>query len=246
MGALTALELIYLCAVLVLSYAIRGSAGFGVVTIPLLALVLPMKIVVPLVTVLGVISSCSILARDARHVEWREILRLLPFTVAGTLIGLYFFNAVDARTLARGLGALVLAYGGHTLVQTMRPLPQWKLPLRLMLPLTGALAGFVGTLFGSMAGVFYAIYLDMQRLGKNAFRATIAALLLVLGSMRGAGYFALGAFDRETLLACAVALPLMFAGVMLGNHIHTNLNQTAFRRVVSIILIASGVPLLFK
>ncbi len=246
MDALTALELIYLCAVLVLSYAIRGSAGFGVVTIPLLALVLPMKIVVPLVTVLGVISSCSILARDARHVEWREILRLLPFTVAGTLIGLYFFNAVDARTLARGLGVLVLAYGGHTLWQTMRPLPQWKLPLRLILPLTGALAGFVGTLFGSMAGVFYAIYLDMQRPGKNAFRATIAALLLVLGSMRGIGYFALGAFDRETLLACAVALPLMFAGVMLGNHIHTNLNQTAFRRVVSIILIASGVPLLFK
>jgi len=86
----------------------------------------------------------------------------------------------------------------------------------------------------------------MQRLGKNEFRATIAAMLLVLGGMRGAGYFALGAFDRETLLACAVALPLMFAGVMLGNHIHTNLNQTAFRRIVCIILIASGVPLLLK
>ena len=97
-----------------------------------------------------------------------------------------------------------------------------------------------------MAGVFYAIYLDMQRLGKNEFRATIAAMLLVLGGMRGTGYFALGAFDRETLLACAVALPLMFAGVMLGNHIHTNLNQTAFRRIVCIILIASGVPLLLK
>lgn len=246
MDALTAPELIYYCIVLVLSYAIRGSAGFGVVTIPLLALVLPMKIVVPMVTVLGVISSCAILARDARHVEWREMLRLLPFTAAGTLIGLYFFNAFDARALAHGLGALVLAYGGYTLWQTARPLPRWRLPLRLMLPLTGTVAGFVGTLFGSMAGVFYAIYLDMQRRGKNEFRATIAAMLLVLGGMRGAGYFALGAFDRETLLACAAALPLMFAGVMLGNHIHTNLEQTAFRRIVCIILIASGVPLLLK
>jgi uncharacterized membrane protein YfcA len=246
MDALTALEFIYLCAVLVLSYAIRGSAGFGAVTIPLIAQVLPMKIVVPLVTVLGIISSCAILARDARHVEWREILRLLPFTVVGTLIGLYFFNAVDARTLARGLGALVVAYGSYTLWQTVRPLPQWKLPLRLMLPLTGAGAGFIGSLFGSLAGVFFAIYLDMQQLGKHEFRATMAAMLLVLGGMRGAGYFALGAFDRETLLVCAVALPLMFAGVMLGNHIHTNLNQTAFRRIVGFILIASGVPLLFK
>lgn len=246
MDALTAPELIYLCVVLVVSYAIRGSAGFGVVTIPLIALVLPMKIVVPLVTVLGIISSCSILVSDARHVEWREILRLLPFTVLGTLIGLYFFNAVDARTLAHGLGALVLAYSGYALWHTVRPLPQWKLPPRLMLPLTGSLAGVIGTMFGSMAGVFYAIHLDMQQLGKNEFRATIAAMLLVLGAMRGVGYLALGAFDRETLLACAVALPLMFAGVGLGNRIHTNLNQTAFRRVVGIILIASGVPLLLK
>lgn len=246
MDALTAPGIIYCSVVLVLSYAIRGSAGFGVVTIPLLALVLPMKIVVPMVTVLGILSSCSILARDARHVEWREMFRLLPFTVIGTLIGLYFFNAFDARALARGLGALVLAYGSYALWQTVRPLPQWKLPLRLMLPLTGTVAGFVGTLFGSMAGVFYAIYLDMQRLGKNEFRATIAAMLFALGIVRGAGYIALGAFDREVLFVCAVALPLMLAGVLLGNHIHTSLNQTAFRRIVNIILIASGVPLLLK
>ena len=40
--ALTALELIYLCVVLVVSYAIRDSAGFGVVTIPLLASGVPL------------------------------------------------------------------------------------------------------------------------------------------------------------------------------------------------------------
>ncbi len=40
MDALIALEIIFCCVMLVLSYAIRGSAGFGAVTIPLIALVL--------------------------------------------------------------------------------------------------------------------------------------------------------------------------------------------------------------
>jgi uncharacterized membrane protein YfcA len=95
-----------------------------------------------------------------------------------------------------------------------------------------------------MAGVFYAIYLDMQKLDKHRFRATVAATLLVLGVVRGAGYLAVGAYDREALIATAISLPLMFVGVALGNGIHTNLSEIAFRRLLSIVLIASGVPLM--
>jgi uncharacterized membrane protein YfcA len=99
----------------------------------------------------------------------------LPYTIVGALIGLYFYNAFDARTLARGLGALVL---------------------------------------------------------------------LALGVVRGAGYLAVGAYDREALIATAISLPLMFVGVALGNLIHTNLSEIAFRRLLSIVLMSSGVPLM--
>ena len=244
MSSLTAPEVAYCCLVLVLSFAIRGGIGFGAAALPLIALVLPMKLVVPVFTVLGIFSSWSIVFNDRRHVEWRELLRLLPYTIVGALIGLYFYNAFDARTLARGLGVLVLAYGSLTLWQSLRqrPSPEW--PPRLALPLAGTLAGTVGTLFGAMAGVFYAIYLDMQKLDKHRFRATVAATLLVLGIVRGAGYFAVGAYDREALIATAVSLPLMYLGVVLGNRIHTNLSEIAFRRLLSIVLISSGVPLM--
>lgn len=244
MESLTAAEIIYCCVVLVLSFAIRGSAGFGAAALPLIALVLPMKLVVPVFTVLGIFSSWSIVFKDSRHIEWRELRRLLPYTIVGALIGLYFYNAFDARTLAHGLGALVLAYGSYALLQSLRPLPKWTLPRSLTLPVTGTLAGIVGALFGAMAGMFYAIYLDMQQLNKDRFRATVAMTLLVLGVVRGGGYFAFGAYDRQALIATAVSLPLMFAGVVLGNHIHTNLSEVAFRRMISIVLIGSGIPLL--
>jgi len=244
MSSLTAPEVAYCFLVLVISFAIRGGIGFGAAALPLIALVLPMKLVVPVFTVLGIFSSWSIVFDDSRHVEWRELLRLLPYTIVGALIGLYFYNAFDARTLAHGLGALVLAYGSLTLWQSLRRRQAQKWPPSLALPVAGTLAGTVGTLFGAMAGVFYAIYLDTQKLDKHRFRATVAATLLVLGVVRGAGYLAVGAYDREALAATAISLPLMIVGVALGNRIHTNLSENAFRRLLSIVLIGSGVPLM--
>jgi uncharacterized membrane protein YfcA len=244
MSSLSTPEIAYCCLVLVVSFAIRGGIGFGAAALPLIAVVLPMKLVVPVFTVLGIFSSWSIVFNQSKYIEWRELNRLLPYTIVGALIGLYFYNAFDARTLAHGLGALVLAYGISTLWQSLRQRPAWKWPPRLALPVTGTLAGVVGTLFGAMAGLFYAIYLDMQNLDKHSFRATVAATLLVLGFVRGAGYLAVGAYDGEALIATAISLPLMFVGVALGNRIHTNLSENAFRRLLAVVLIGSGIPLM--
>lgn len=156
----------------------------------------------------------------------------------------HFFNVFDAATIAHGLGVVVLCYGSHGLYRSIRPGTTPPLPMRLMRPLTGMTAGISGTLFGSMAGMFYAMYLDMKRLDKDHFRATMAAMLFVLGGVRGIGYFAMGAFNREALIACACGLPLMLLGAFLGNHIHANLDQPMFRRFIAILLIVSGVPLL--
>jgi hypothetical protein len=244
MSSLSPAEIAYCCVVLVLSFAVRGGIGFGAAALPLIALVLPMKLVVPVFTVLGIFSSWSIVFHDARHVDWPELRRLFPYTVGGALVGLYFYNAFDARSLAQGLGALVLAYGSLSLWQSLRPGRAWRWPPRLVLPVTGTLAGIVGTLFGAMAGVFYAIYLDMRNPGKHRFRATVAATLLLLGVVRGSGYFAVGAYDQEALLATAISLPLMYIGVALGNRVHANLSEAAFRRLLAVVLIGSGVPLI--
>lgn len=213
---------------------------------PLLAIVMSLKLVVPLVTFLGLLSSSAILLKDYRHVSWRDVRKVIPYCVIGVLIGLYFFKTLDARSLARALGILVLAYGGYSLWVTVRPGFGFRFPLKLVTPLMGAIAGFIGTLFGAMAGMFFAIYLDYLKLGKNEFRATMAAILFALGLFRGLGYLSVGSFDRDVLIVCASAVPLMAIGVFLGNHIHANLNQIAFKRFVALILIASGAPLLLR
>jgi uncharacterized membrane protein YfcA len=60
------------------------------------------------------------------------------------------------------------------------------------------------------------------------------------------GYAGLGVYDRDALIACAASLPLMAIGAFLGNHIHANLDQLRFKRLVAVILFASGVPLALR
>lgn len=246
MDALSLPEILFFCLVILVSYAIRGSAGFGGVTVPLLAWVMSLKTIVPMVTFLGILSSAAILRTAYRHVVWRDLRRVMPWCVIGVALGLYFFKILDARTLARILGGFVFAYGAYSLWTTCRAGLRVRFPMVAVTPVAGTMAGFIGTMFGSMAGMFFAIYLDLLKHGKNEFRATVAGILFGLGIFRGTGYIAVGEVDREVMIACAVALPMMLIGVFLGNRIHANLNAVTFKRLVALILMVSGVPLLLR
>jgi uncharacterized protein len=245
-SALSPAEWCFFTFVVFVSYAIRGSAGFGGITVPLLALIMSIKIVAPMVTFLGLISSGVILRNDHRHIAWAPIKRLLPWCAMGVALGIFFFAALDAETLGKALGVFAMFYGAHSMWRTVWPAPDRAVPLRAITPIAGSIGGFVGTLFGASAGMFFAMYLDLLRLDKLEFRATVAAVLVGLGVMRGAGYVWAGAFDRPVLMICAAALPVMALGVWAGNHLHANLNHTAFKRLVAVILILSGIPLLLR
>lgn len=245
MEGLSPVELAYCAVVLVLAYGLRGSTGFGgAAGMPLLALVVPIKVLVPLWTLLGFASSVAILGRDRKRVVVRDFAAFVPWCAVGIGIGLYFFAALDARTLARGLGLLVLAYAGYAWWATAHATPR-QTP-RGIGPLASALSGIVGTLFGTMGTVFFAMYLDSRRLPKEAFRATMSAMLLTLSVLRGIGYYAVGEFTVDVWMAFAAAFPLMLLGIYLGDRIHVRLNELAFRRLVCVILVICGVPLLLK
>ena len=251
MSALTATELIYCAAILLLAYGLRGSTGFGgSVGMPMLALVVPIKILVPAWTLLGLVSSLAILGKDRRHVDVKRFLVFIPWCALGIVVGLYFFATLDSRTLLRALGVMVMVYSAYFYWTTLRPSAVSELPLRpaprFLSPLAAWLAGLVGALFGAMATVFFAMYLDVRAMPKAAFRATVSAMLLTLCVGRGLGYWAVGEFTREVWIAFAMALPLMLIGIWAGDRIHVNLSELAFKRLVCVVLLLCGIPLLLR
>jgi uncharacterized membrane protein YfcA len=246
MMGFTPLEAGYCIVVLVAGYALRGSTGFGgFAAMPLLALVVPMKVLVPVWTLLTISSSATLFGKDRKHVSLPMILRILPSCALGIALGLYLFKTLDAEWLTRGLGVLVSSYGLYALWQIRGGGPA-KPPPRAIATAASFLAGAVGTIFGTMASIFFAIYMDAIRVTKDQFRGTLAALMMTLAVIRGIGYFAVGEFGRESLQLFAAALPFMLIGIFLGDRIHTGMSEITFRRVVCVILILSGIPLMLK
>ena len=240
MDALTPFQLAYVALILVASFAVRGSAGFGGLNGPLLMVVLPAKMVIPGLVFLGVVSSGAIVVRDYRHIDWSAVWRTLPYGIVGTVIGLWLFDRLDANAIEKGLGAFLLVYGLFALWRIERAPRHSKIPPRVLAGVMGTLSGVIGTMFGAMAGVFVAVFLDSLRLAKSAFRVTVAAILLIMGTFRAAGYVMVGAVTTDVLILTGVALPLIGIGIVLGNRMHARLNQKGFSRLVGVLFVLIG------
>lgn len=246
LAALASPAALVFCGVVVFAgYALRGATGFGagVVSIPMLALVLPLNVVIPVITTLGIVASLAQSLQEIRHVDWRALRGLALPSALGLALGLWLFASLDQALLLKAFAAFIIVYGLWSFVPRA---PSAQLPPPLLAAAVGGTGGLVATLFGGMAGPFYAIYLRALRLDKRRFRASISSVLLCLGLVRAGGYGSLGFYDRRALAMLALLAPVMVLGMLAGDRLHARLDQAKFERVVALLLAASGVALLFK
>ena len=120
------------------------------------------------------------------------------------------------------------------------------MPSGIASALGGFGGGMTGTVVGTMGSVFFAMYFDAIRLAKEQYRATMTAILMTLTIARGIGYWAVGEFTREVMIAAAMLFVPMLIGIFIGSKFHHGMSDLAFRRTVSGALIASGLALLIK
>jgi uncharacterized membrane protein YfcA len=241
------LAIAYCVLALLIAYGLRGSTGFGgALGMAMMAAVIPIKVLVPAWTLLSIASSIAILGHARKHIAWDELPPFLPWCMAGIALGLYFFKVLDPDTLANALGIVILVYALYAIWSTLSPGRGWRMPITLLGAVSGVVAGAVGTVFGTMATPFFVMYLEARKLAKDAFRATMSAMLLTLAVVRGLGYWAVDEFTAEAFVVFAAALPVMLVGVAVGNRIHLGLSELAFRRLVGGTLLACSVPLMLK
>lgn len=228
--------------IIFLAYLVRGICGFGsgLIAIPVLSLLFPLKLAVPLVVMLDYLASAGQGVSLRQSIQWKEIARLIIPALFGVSAGLLIFHKVDAELLTRFLGGFVFLYALYALwgPEMPRASSWWSLP-------TAFSGGAVGTLFGT-GGPFYVTYLKARQLDKTAFRATFACIFILDGAARVTGYVSTSVIDIQLLFLLAMSLPVMILGMYLGGKIHTNLSAEVFTRGISILLLASGASLMLR
>jgi hypothetical protein len=197
---------------MVVAYAARGASGFGAAAaMPLLGLVLPLKVLVPAWTLIGIAAGAALMGNDRNKVAWAEMIKLVPARSSAS---------PSASTCSRYCPRTRWRNGSARWCSPMASIRLWgtfgaaakpHLPPKIAAALGGLGGGMTGTVVGTMGSVFFAMYFDAIKLAKDSYRATMTAILLTLTIIRGVGYFAVGEFSRDVWIVTAILFPSMLA-----------------------------------
>ena len=235
--------LVFAPLIVLLAYVTFGMAGFGstLVSIPLLAHLLPLQTVLPMVAVLDCLGSLSMGLRLRADINKREFLPLLPFMLAGMVAGVFLLLRLPGEVLIACLGLFALFYG--TLYALNRG-SSLRIARWATAPI-GLVAGTCSSLLG-VGGPIYVMYLAGRGATPEQIRATVPVIFIFTTIGRIALYSAAGLFSWQVLGYAAALLPLMFLGLHLGHRLHLNLPRDTLIRVIGGLLMASGVSLLLR
>lgn len=230
-------------AIVLGAYFIRGITGFGsgLIAVPLLALFLPLQTAVPLVLVLD-FSASLVMSRKARaHVQWQEIVPLLPTTLLGILVGVTLLVSLPREPLLTALALFVILFGLRYLLNIhgdRRVSRGWSVP-------AGLSGGLIGALFGT-GGPPYVVYLTHRIQEKSQLRATLSGLFMLDGSIRVVTFLVTGLLGTHLLPLLFPAMPVMALALYLGHRVHVGISNRQMLILVGALLLLSGGSLLIK
>jgi uncharacterized membrane protein YfcA len=212
--------------------------------VPALAFLFGTRSAVVLVVVPLLVTNIFILARAP--VERDVLRRLVPLIacyIPSVVLGAFVLRIASISLLTIVVGALVVLSGGVSLAS-----PRFVVPARGEV-FASMGTGFVAGAFNgaaSLAGPVLALYLSGLRLEKWAFVWAITVMFTVGNSTQLVLYTQLNLLSGNVLVFSIAMLPLTWLGQRVGLHIHDRLDPAAFRRLVLVVVILSGVSLVLK
>jgi len=232
-----------------LAHMLEGITGFGctVIALPFIALLLGIKLTVPLLCVLGWSMSCYIVIRSWKSIQWKEFAFIAVCAGIGLPFGMKMFETMSPVGLGLLLGVFMIGVGVHGSIRTWRsrasvaapepPRKNWL--MRIILFCGGVIHGAFGT-----GGPFVVIYASKALPEKSLFRVTLSLLWFSLNSWRMADWTIRGAWNAATWHVVGWMFPFMVVGVLIGDWLHHRVSEFWFRFSVYTILGFAGVVML--
>lgn len=220
---------------------VMGLAGFGIALVSLAFLphIMAPATAIVLLTLYALVFAAAIFVPLRRDFTPRPVGVLLAGTVIGTVPGVWVLATVPPSVMARLIGAaivavVVLEWGGAL----RQRLAGWAWALGM-----GSLAGAIGGAVG-LPGPPVIVWSTAQGWAPRTLKANLQAFFVVNQAVILAGYWWTGLLTAEVWrLAAVFALPAL-AGVVTGMMLFERVDPVRFRRIVFVVLFASGTALL--
>ena len=225
-------------AIVFAAHVAKGLTGFGgaLIATPLLLLFLDPRTAVPTLRLLGLVSAVVMVISLREKVDLK---RIWPLVVAGVVFapaGTWLLAVMDGDTIKIIIGPIIVFFSLAFLLGFRRPIAYEKLGFMV----TGLLSGFLGGWIG-IGGPPVVLFLSNQEVDKESFRANIAAYFFFSAVSGTVSCGIAGLLTRSVLMHAAVYLPAALFGLWAGNRLVRYVRESAFRRWVLHMVVASGV-----
>lgn len=197
---------------------------------------------------LGMLAMADVMAVAwyHRHADWKILLRLLPWALAGLAVGsaiLHLIPPDDTRTMNIIIGIIVLGLAIFSIIR--KRLAPDALPSG-----TRAAAGY-GILLGTTtqlanaAGPISALYLLSMKLPKEKYMGTASWFFLIVNWIKVPIFAIEGRITPQSVKLDLLMLPIILFGAAIGILLLKKMPQKLFNDIVMALAVIGALKLLF-
>ena len=222
---------------------IAGLSGFafGLVAASLWLYILSPMQSAALIMAFGLLVQGYSVWNLRRALDWRKLWPFVAGAAFGVPAGVMLLTWSDPRNVRIAVGILLVVY---SLYAFFRPaLKSVTTGGRAGDAIVGFFNGVLGGLTG-LAGILVTIWCGLRGWPKDVQRAIFQPVAVAIFLTSGFWLGAKGTITADTLKFFAMGLPCVFAGTWLGLKLFGRIDEAMFRKVVLVLLFASGAALI--
>ncbi len=171
--------------------------------------------------------------------------RLLPFVIGSAIgipAGIAILELASSVHLRTAVGILLIAFSLYNLLRPKMP------DLKTVGQAADAGIGFLNGVLGGatgLGGILPTMWCVLRGWPRDEHRAVSQPTAVVTFALTLLAFGGLGLVTSETTRLFLIGLPALVAGTLLGWSLYGKLNEAAFRKVVLVLLLASGLAIVF-
>lgn len=231
-------------AVVLMGLSKGGFSGLGLLSLPLMALVVSpvtaAAIMLPLLIAQDVVTVWSY----RREFDRRNLVRLAPGALIGVLAGYLLAAKVSDAAVGLAVGLISMGFALRRMLDDGRK-PAVATQARWG---AGSFWGFVcgfTSMIAHAGGPPFQIYIMPQKLPPAVFVGTGAIFFAAMNLVKVVPYIALGQFSAQNLTASAALLPVAIAATFAGVWLVRRVPAERFYGIIYWLLLLVGLKLVF-
>lgn len=234
------MEIVLFIAIILGASVLQTSTGFGfsILATPFLLLLFNVAEAIQINLILSLVISGALIFKIRSDIDMAVLKRLIAGSIAGMPVGIAIFLSADLEKLKLAISLIILLLT-VLLIFSLR-IEQTKRRDAFFGGLSGSLTTSIG-----MPGPPLLLYFSGTNTTKEKLRGTTLAFYLFIYSISLMLQIIFSGTSKTIWIASGLAIPLVLAGLYLGQLLFKRIDQRTFRFVTYGILLFTGLFLLF-